>query len=106
MRILIVIILALAVYGFIVESRKRRRRPAELAPGERLTPADDMPPTETGKYRVKLALGEKPLHGQPSGDGSPGSPAKSAPAHDPGTLPVTEEENPLPDPFGGSQDKG
>lgn len=96
MRILILVVLALAGYGFYVESRKRRRPPMRLQPGERLDAADDQPPTETGKYRVKLALGDTALKSGKKPEEIPG--ATVAPT-------TGEEEVPLPDPFSGSNDK-
>lgn len=89
MKDIILIVIILVAVGFIFDRRRRKLRP-ELPSIDSLVSANELPPSETGRFRAQTALGGSPLRA----GGKMEEPET-------GAAPTEEKdaEEALPDPF-------
>lgn len=90
MKDIILIVIILIAVGFIFDRRRRKLRP-ELPSIDSLVSANELPPSETGRFRAQTALGSSPLRA--GGKMEEPSNAEAASAEE------KEAEEALPDPF-------
>ena len=89
MKDIILIVIILVAVGFIFDRRRRKLR-RELPSIDSLVSANELPPSETGRFRAQTALGSSPLRAGGK---------MEEPATETASPEEKEAEEALPDPF-------